>query len=223
MKQRTLIGIIAVGLAWSSLADTFNFTSAFPNSGVIPDGNTAGWSDTRTVSGVLGTITDVNVTLTLSGGYNGDLYGYLVHDSGFAVLLNRVGKDATHPFGYADAGMTVKFDDTASNGDIHFYQSVLGYATSLNNGSSWSPDGRSQDPATVTGTSSRDSMLGDFNTLIADGEWTLFLADLGVGGQTTVVSWGLEITAIPEPSTWALLALGLLGVAGLKRYRGRAN
>jgi hypothetical protein len=38
------------------------------------------------------TITDVNVGLQLSGGWNGDLYAYLVHSSGFAVLLNRVGR-----------------------------------------------------------------------------------------------------------------------------------
>ena len=33
------------------------------------------------------------MTLNLSGGWNGDLYAYLVHNSGFAVLLNRVGRN----------------------------------------------------------------------------------------------------------------------------------
>jgi subtilisin-like proprotein convertase family protein len=229
MKQRTLIGIIAVGLAWSSMADTFNFNSAFPNSGVIPDGNTAGWSDTRTITGVAGTITDVNVTLNLSGGYNGDLYGYLVHDSGFAVLLNRSGRTGTSAFGYSDAGFNITLDGEATGSfatyDIHDYRNV-GNTPVFSGGQltgTWLEDGRNQDPATVNGTESRDSLLSDFDGLLANGEWTLFLADLAVGGQTTVISWGLEITVIPEPSTWALLALGLLGMAGLKRCRGRAN
>lgn len=223
MKQRTHIGILALGLAWSCLADpvvyTFNFTNAFPKAGVIPDGNLAGWFDTRTISGVVGTNTDVNVWLELSGGFNGDLYGYLVHDTGFAVLLNRVGKDGTDSFGYTDSGMNLKFDDSAANGDIHYYQLVAGYGTSLFNGSSWAPDGRGVDPASVVGTESRNSLLDEFVGLSGNGEWTLFLADLSVGEQSTVVRWGVEITAVPEPSAWALLVLGLIGLAGWGRGR----
>lgn len=216
MKQRTLIGFLVMGVAWLCAADpvvyTFNFTNAFPNGGVIPDGPVTGWSDTRNISAVAGPIVDVNVWLELSGGYNGDLYGYLAHDSGFAVLLNRAGKDATHPFGYADAGMNIKFDDSAANGDIHFYQSVGGYGVSLFNGSSWSPDGRNVDPATVSGTELRTSLLDEFVGLSGNGEWSLFLADVSVGEQSSVISWGVEITAVPEPSTWALLVLGLSGL-----------
>jgi hypothetical protein len=226
MNRRMLVVILATGVVWSSIADpvyTFNFNSAFPNGGVIPDGNVAGWSDTRIISGVVGTNVDVNVWLELSGGYNGDLYGYLVHDTGFAVLLNRVGRATGSPFGYSDAGMDIKFDDSAGNGDIHYYQLVEDYGTSLFNGSSWSPDGRNVNPATINGTEPRPStsLLADFVGLTADGSWTLFLADLSVGEETTVMSWGIEIKAVPEPSTWALLGLGLLGVAGFRRYRHR--
>src|SRR5688572_4755667 len=59
----------------------------------IPDGNLNGFSDTRTISGIPGSggapqISYVTVALNISGGYNGDLYAYLVHNSGFVVLLN---------------------------------------------------------------------------------------------------------------------------------------
>ena len=47
-----------------------------------------------------------------------------------------------------------------------------------------------------------------------------FLADISVGGDdATIVRWGLEITSIPEPSSWALLGLGFLGGAALRRCR----
>jgi hypothetical protein len=80
----------------------------FPDiNAMISDANPGGWSDTRTISGWSAgyTITDVKLTLNLSGGYNGDLYAYLAHDSGFAVLLNRVGRTGSDPYGYGNTGM----------------------------------------------------------------------------------------------------------------------
>src|SRR2546423_205875 len=81
-----LLQLNARGAIYSS---TYN--SGFQNSGLIPDGSLNGLSDTRTLSGISQPqISDVKVTLNLSGGYNGDLYAYLSHGStGFAVLLNR--------------------------------------------------------------------------------------------------------------------------------------
>src|SRR5689334_4310747 len=184
MKQWMLFGILALGVVFSASAQTvpytFTFSSGFNNGGVVPDGNLAGWSDTRTVSGVLGNnntddVFDLNVFLNLSGGYNGDLYGYLVHSSGFSVLLNRPGRSNASSFGYSDAGMNLTFDEAAAN-NIHTYQLVPSYGLSLNNGSSWQPDGRNANPGTVNGTETRDSLLDSFNGLSANGTWTLFLA-----------------------------------------------
>ena len=71
----------------------YSWNSGFLNSGVVPDGNSTGWSDTRNLSGIAqNSILDLNVTLQLSGGWNGDLYAYLTHGTGFSVLLNRVGR-----------------------------------------------------------------------------------------------------------------------------------
>src|SRR5437763_417757 len=101
MKKLILtLAVLTMALAARATLYSIDYTSGFANSGVIPDGNAAGWSDSRTVSltlpdpadGTTTEITDVNVRLNISGGYNGDLYGYLVHSSGFAVLLNRSGK-----------------------------------------------------------------------------------------------------------------------------------
>ena len=182
------------------------YSSGFVNGGIIPDGNTTGWSDTRTLSGITDTtISDVNVSLIVSGGYNGDLYAYLTHSSGFSVLLNRVGRTSGNSFGYGDAGLNVHFDDSAANGDIHAYQSVPSYSTLISNGSAWSPDGRNVNPLLVLGTDSRTSLLNSFNGLDPNGTWTLFVADLSSGEQATVLSWGLDITAVPEPATCGLI------------------
>ena len=218
IKHWLFVAIVLGEISYASAQPvnySFSFTNGFNNGGAIPDGNVTGWSDTRVISGIPGTndgtseILDVNVLLTLSGGFNGDLYGYLVHSSGFAVLLNRPGRTGGNAFGYSDAGMNLKFDDSAANGDIHQYQSVGGYAVSLNDGSAWAPDGRNVNPATVNGTETPTSLLASFNGLDLNGSWTLFLADLSVGETSTVAHWGVEVVAAPEPATWALFGIGL--------------
>src|SRR5436190_21404451 len=60
-----------------------DFTSGFANSGNIPDGDPSGWQNSQTVSGLdsaLG-ITGVRIVLGISGGWNGDLYGWVRHES----------------------------------------------------------------------------------------------------------------------------------------------
>src|SRR6185436_6588464 len=69
----------------------------------IPDGNPTGFSTSIFASGLEQTLTDVKVVLNVAGTYNGDLYAYLMHgNTGFAVLLNRVGKTSINPFGFGD-------------------------------------------------------------------------------------------------------------------------
>lgn len=237
MKKTLFTGLVIVALAGAAHATlyTYDFSTGLANGGVIPDGNTAGWSDTRTAnlaadfgplpSGTTTEITDVNVHLSISGGYDGDLYGYLVHSSGFAVLLNRAGRTSGDSYGYGDVGFNLTLDDTGTYGDIHTYQNVSGFGTKIVNGSSWQPDARNVDPATVTDLSSRSAYLSSFNTASANGTWTLFLADLSSGETSTLVSWGLDISVVPEPTTWALIAFGVGFVAVLvfREMRQRAR
>ena len=85
MKKILTILALLAALARPAQADFFTSTynSGFANNGNIPDGSMIGMQDTRTVSGVtFNSISDVDVRLTISGSWNGDLYGYLVHDSG---------------------------------------------------------------------------------------------------------------------------------------------
>jgi subtilisin-like proprotein convertase family protein len=162
----------------------------------IPDNDANGLADTRTVATAIGALDDVNVTLVVSNGWNGDLYAYLVHDSGFAVLLNRVGRTGADPLGYDDAGMAVTFDDQTTN-DVHLYRLTLNgshavpLAGPLTN--SWAPDARASDPATVLDTDSRTEFLSSFNGLNPNGPWTLFIADVSPVDTSHLVSWGLEL------------------------------
>jgi len=189
------------------------WSSGFANGGAVPDGNPAGWSDSRTLP-VPGSemITDVDVRISMGGGWNGDLYAYLAHSSNpaAAILLNRPGRTAGNGFGFSDSVLTITLDDAAANGDSHSYQSAAGYAAAIGNNSPFQPDGRAVSPLTVDGTEARTAMLSLFNGMSSpSGQWTLFVADLSGGDVTTVNSWGLNITtAIPEPGAVLLSLLG---------------
>ena len=217
----------ALWLAGATLApaDLVSWESGFAGGGIVPDGSITGWSDTRSLSGYTGTITDLNVTLNLTGGYNGDYYAYLTHDSGFTVLLNRVGRTGSDGMGYGEAGLKVKLDDSASHGDIHLYANVNGFSTVIGTGGSFQPDGRAMDPLLAVNTDARGRLLSQFNGLSPNGAWTLFVADVSSGQQGVVVGWGLDVTATPEPSS-GLMAI-LLGVgaaaAALARRRAQAR
>lgn len=179
-----------------------SWNSGFLNGGLVLDNNPNGWSDTRTIS-TAGAINDISVTLELSGGWNGDLYAYLVHDSGFTVLLDRVGTGVSgvSSYGYGDAGMNVTL--AASGDSLHHY------------------GGNNTFSSVPTGTYMVDNTsgsLGSFVNISSEGTWSLFIADDSAGGVSTVQSWGLQmdITAMPEPQTWILMT-GTLGAFLVKR------
>jgi subtilisin-like proprotein convertase family protein len=204
MKIKTFTAMLAVLTA--NLVQATLYTGGSPSAtGALPDGNPVGFVSTITVNtgGDNNNINGVSVTLNLSGGYNGDLYGYLVNPNGnLAVLLNRVGTGSGGAiqtlFGYDGAGMNVNLSDAGMPGisllgDIHTYGGgdLTGAATA------WRPDNGTTDFAALHSGS-------------AHGTWTLFLADLAPGNQSTLVSWALDVSVVPEPATWALIIFGVL-------------
>jgi subtilisin-like proprotein convertase family protein len=182
----------------------------------IPELNPSGISDARTVDLDPSLILiDVNVSLTISGsgfgGFNGDLFVTLQHESGYAVLLNRPGVRDGFPSGYSDtSGLSVTFDDAAP-ADVHSYRLTLNGSESIPISGplvgSWSPDARDVDPLTVSQSSPRTAFLDSFDGHAAKGEWTLFLSDRSAGGTHQLKSWELNIQTIPEPSTNALASI----------------
>lgn len=225
--MKSLLSFALFSSAGFASAATFSasWNSGFIAGTTVPDGSATGWSDVRSLPIPADqVITDVNLSISLTGGWNGDLYAYLSHPNspGVAVLLNRPGRTAISPLGYSDTALTISLDDGAVNGDIHSYQSANGYTTLIGNGSAWQPDGRSVSPFTVNGSEARLAMLSTFNGMVpANTGWTLFIADLASGDQHTVASWGLNITTvIPEPGS---LFMVLLAGAGLRLRRHRRD
>lgn len=206
MKKNLLLTAV-LGMALSAQATLYSYDFTGINT-AIPDGNPVGLANSHAVDlgtlppdGTTTAIVNVDVRLNITGGYNGDLYGYLVLQSAdssttTAILLNRIGQDMSNPFGNTGAGINVTLSGSGAT-DIH--SAAFGAVTGT-----YQPDG---------GTT-----LAAFNGVNANGTWTLFLADLSGGDTSTLVSWGIDISVVPEPITWALLTFGA-AMAGLYLYR----
>ncbi len=212
------LGILSCPGTLSAAIYIQNFTSDFADNGMIPDGDYAGWQNSQVVALESGLrMTDLAVTLELSGGWNGDLYVTLRHETiagtGFAVLLDRVGTSITDTLGYTNTGFGLnnslepfRLSDLGTY-SVHYYQD---HAPDFNSNGQltglWRPDG---------------GPLTSFQGLDPNGTWTLFVADCNGGDVGTINQWGLEITAVPEPvgGAWVIsvltLGVGLL----LRRWR----
>jgi hypothetical protein len=232
MKTTSLLVVgLLLGAALSGEAQLIQFGDPHAP---IPDGDAAGLVNVQTVLYPAATILDVNVLLVLTGigegGFHGDLYVGLQHESGYAVLLNRPGRRENALSGYADSGLSITFDDEAVAGDVHAYRFTLSGSHLIPLSGpltgAWAPDARSTDPDFVFESSPRDLTLAGlrvFRGSRAAGQWVLFVADLEAGGQMRLESWGLEITTVPEPESLAVaagVALLALAAARLRRRSG---
>jgi len=189
-------------LCWSARSQILtNWTIGQP----IPDGDPSGVASVQSVSTPITSITGLKVDLKVSGTWNGDLYCYLTHGPGFAVLLNRVGRRLGNTVGYGDNGFDVTFDDGANNGDAHIYRRTLNSSDftpisgPLTN--AWAPDGRTNSPVAVLDTDVGTAYLSSFNGLDPNGSWVLFIADMAAGDLSTLDSWGLQINGTTGSAT----------------------
>lgn len=188
MSKRLLISFGVVSLL-SANAATIQYTGSTSPNVVIPDDDSNGVVSSLSVGADFRTIGSVTVNFTTTGGWNGDLFAYLVHDSGYSVLLNRPGASTALPEGSNNVGFTVTFSDLAAS-DIHTDPSGAGTVTG-----NWQPDGRQIDPWSVLDTDARTAMLNSFLGLDPSGTWTLFVADVAGGDQATLTNWGISILA----------------------------
>ena len=200
MKTRLLTLSALLALALTTHA-TIVIDQTWTVNQSIPDANAAGVATSQTFTGLdASTINGVEVSFDITGGYNGDLYGYLVlrdanGNATSALLLNRVGTTGSDPFGSDGSGFSHITLSDAGMIDIHGVNPGYGNAVG-------------------TGTYLADQSLGanslnsTFAGSTANGTWTLFLADLSGGDQSVLTSWSLNVSVVPEPITWALLIFG---------------
>lgn len=189
----------------------------------IPDGSLTGFQHTLDVTAAPADhlIADITVTLDISGGMTGDLYAYLVHGSGFTVLLNRPGRTAAADLGYDDFdGMTVSFRDDAA-GDIHGYRAdpLVPLGGPLTG--TWQPDGRAVHPDQVLDTTARTTALASFLGEDPNGLWTLFLYDASPLDEAVLESWSLTLDLVPVPEPAAMTLAFALAAGGFAAWRGR--
>jgi Proprotein convertase P-domain len=191
------------------------FSQTFNVSAVIPDVDDVGYTSNQDITiPVDQVIASVSVGLIFQGGFNGDLFAYLVHDNAIAILLNRPGRDANNPDGSASSGMTVTLTDLGIS-DIHTSIPMFGGVTD----STFQPDGRTADPLDVLSTDPRPAMLSSFVGKNPNGRWSLFVADQNAGDESTLVSWTLTINSVPETSTTLLLCSSILMVVCMRHRR----
>ena len=216
IKKTLLAGILAVVAILPGRAALYSYSGS---SYSIPDGNFSGVASTITVSGENASLTDIQVNLNLSGGLIGDLYGYLSYNGTAVVLLNRVGvgtiNDGTS---YGSLGTSLAITLFSSGTDVHW--------TTGNLTGEYLADGRDLDPVAATASfnaSGTQNLNASFGGVNPNGVWTLYFEDVsGGGGNSMVNGWSLDITAVPEPTTWALVVFGGFGgVLGLLRWRSR--
>jgi len=182
----------------------------------IPDGDPFGVSQNADIALPAGAheIVDVQLTLDIAGGFNGDLYASLTHGNGFAVLLNRVGRDGANALGYDDAGFQITLADGTGNSDVHVYREIVG--GSLGGGSltgTWAPDGRAVDPAQVDVGDARTATFASFEGMDPSGRWTLYLLDAEAGDEAELRGWSLRVTYAAVPEVGAMAGLGAVGLA----------
>ena len=216
-----LCSLLLSVLASAQITETYNFNGL---NLAIPDGNPSGVADARTIVSAIDTITEVRVTMSIlptpdlnPAAFNGDLYVFLQHGSAITILINRPGRALGDDFGYGDEGIIITFDDSAPNGDFHVYRNITTPPAGSPVTGTWQPDGRNIDPNLVLSSTPRSALLGSFNGLNANGQWTLFAADLSTGAKHTLNSYSIEVKGVPEPGTAALLGAGIL--AGMLHRR----
>ena len=192
-------------------------TISNPGAISFPDSGAATPYPSNIVSGLTGTITDVNVTISgLSHTFPDDIDILLVGPGGQTILLmsdSGAAIDITN--------VTITFDDAASSSLPNGPTVTSGTFKPIDYNGNDGPNDTFPGPAPAGPYS---SLLSVFNGTNPNGTWSLFVLDDQAQDIGSIANgWSLDITtaAVPEPGSLMLLSLGFAGLAarGFKKQK----
>jgi len=213
-----IAALLACAPAWGA---SFTSTPATPIA--IPDGSANPIFDQIDTSASFGagdTVTFVSIDLMLNHTWVGDLEIVLRSPGGVVLtMMARPGNgqpegDFGFPWGnsadFVETQVITFVDGAATSAEAMGTVNVTGGDIQA---SSYFPDPTDWD----TDIASFAEFIGD----PAAGVWELEIRDYANGDVGELVSWTLDVLAIPEPSTGLLLGLGLLGLGSVRRRSAR--
>jgi subtilisin-like proprotein convertase family protein len=188
-----LATITVLLLASGAMADPFSFVSTDTPLPIPPSGSAGTTISTLVVAGPAGTITDLNVTVSINHTFDGDLDLILSHvDTGTSVLL---------------------FDQRGGSGNDIFATFDDAAALPISLGSP--PFSGTFRPEAPLSALNGESLLGSWRLTVVD---NLF-GDVGTLNRWSIQG---TFTPIPEPSGLALLGTAAAFLAWRRRRRNRA-
>lgn len=210
MKAKTALiaSIAAVGIASAANADVATFSNNTPIT--IQFGAASVYPSNIVVSGIVGTVTDVNVTLT---GFS--------HPYVYDVDILLVGPTGANIIPMSDIGV---FGTTASNANITFDDQGVAFpggVGAIPSGNYIPTNNGAGDtfPAPAPAASGLTA-LSTFNGLNPNGTWALYVADDFTTDDGSISGgWSIQITYTAVPAPGAMALLGLAGMVGRGRRR----
>jgi subtilisin-like proprotein convertase family protein len=227
MKKTLMILTLALTASWAqaTLQPILNYTQNF-GGGTILDGNPVGQVFTGNFNNAASwdQVVSLTVGLNVSGGYNGDLYAYLIAPNGTVMMLMNQPGVGVNGIGASGSGMNITLS-SGNTGDGLLAPNSGAIQNETSGAYLGNPGNQASAVYSALGslafqTVSDAQNLGPTGSA-ANGTWTLYFADVASGGgNETLNSWTLNLAVVPEPVTLALglFAAMLLALAGIKHF-----